>query len=58
MRRRRILDVTARGGGYEVFEYYRDSHFDAGLREGALHEYEVRARVAPGQGSHGRRVHA
>jgi Protein of unknown function (DUF2889) len=47
MRRRRILDVTARGGGYEVFEYYRDSHFDAGLREGALHEYEVHARVAP-----------
>ena len=47
MRRRRILDVTARGGGYEVYEYYRDSHFDAGLREGALHEYEVHARVAP-----------
>ena len=51
MRRRRILDVTARGGGYEVFEYYRDSHFDAGLREGALHEYEVHARVAPDEGS-------
>jgi hypothetical protein len=50
MRRRRILDVTARGGGYEVFEYYRDSHFDAGLREGALHEYEVHARVAPYEG--------
>jgi hypothetical protein len=49
MRRRRILDVTARDGGYEVFEYYRDSHFDAGLREGALHEYEVHARVAPGE---------
>jgi hypothetical protein len=47
MRRRRILDVTARGRGYAVFEYYRDSHFDAGLREGALHEYEVHARVAP-----------
>jgi hypothetical protein len=47
MRRRRILDVTARDGGYEVFEYYRDSHFDAGLREGALHEYEVHARVVP-----------
>jgi hypothetical protein len=47
MRRRRILDVTARGSGYEVFEYYRDSHFDAWLREGALHEYEVHARVAP-----------
>jgi hypothetical protein len=47
MRRRRILDVTARGSGYEVFEYYRDSHFDPGLREGALHEYEVHARVAP-----------
>jgi hypothetical protein len=51
MRRRRILDVTARGGGYEVFQYYRDSHFDAGLREGALHEYEVHARVAPDEGS-------
>src|ERR1700678_1921791 len=49
MRRRRILDVTARGSGYEVFEYYRDSHFDAGLREGALHEYEVHARVAPAE---------
>jgi hypothetical protein len=47
MRRRRILDVTARGGGYEIFQYYRDSHVDAGLREGALHEYEVHARVAP-----------
>jgi hypothetical protein len=47
MRRRRILDVTTRGSGYEVFEYFRDSHFDAGLREGALHEYEVHARVAP-----------
>jgi hypothetical protein len=50
MRRRRILDVTRRDGGYEVFEYYRDSHFDAGLREGALHEYEVHARVAPCEG--------
>ena len=46
MRRRRILDVTARGSGYEVFEYFRDSHFDPELREGALHEYEVRARVS------------
>jgi hypothetical protein len=50
MRRRRILDVSAVGSGYEVFEYYRDSHFDSGLREGALHEYEVRARVARGDG--------
>jgi Protein of unknown function (DUF2889) len=50
MRRRRVLDVSAAGRGYEVFEYYRDSHFDSGLREGALHEYEVRARVAPGEG--------
>jgi hypothetical protein len=47
MRRRRILDVTARGGGYEIFQYYRDSHIDAGLREGALHEYELHARVDP-----------
>jgi hypothetical protein len=46
MRRRRVLDVTDRGGGYEVFEYFRDSHFDAESREGALHEYEVHARVA------------
>jgi Protein of unknown function (DUF2889) len=50
MRRRRILDVTAQGDGYEVFEYFRDSHFDAGLREGALHEYVVRARVAADDG--------
>ncbi|MCW2930489.1 MAG: hypothetical protein JWM19_1451 [Actinomycetia bacterium] len=50
MRRRRILDLTAQGGGYEVFEYFRDSHFDAGLREGALHEYVVRARVAADDG--------
>jgi hypothetical protein len=50
MRRRRILDVSAAGRGYEVFEYYRDSHFDSGLREGALHEYEVRARVARCEG--------
>jgi hypothetical protein len=50
MRRRRILDVTARGGGYEVYEYFRDSHFDAELREGALHEYEVHARAAADEG--------
>jgi len=49
MRRRRILDVTAQGSGYEVFEYFRDSHFDAESREGALHEYEVHARVASGE---------
>jgi hypothetical protein len=53
MRRRRILDLTARGNGYEVFEYFRDSHFDAGLREGALHEYEVHARVGPDLGDPG-----
>jgi hypothetical protein len=45
-----MLDVTASGDGYEVFEYYRDSHFDARLREGALHEYEVHAHVAPHEG--------
>jgi hypothetical protein len=50
MRRRRVLDVSAAGSGYEVFEYFRDSHFDSGLREGALHEYEVRARVAQREG--------
>jgi hypothetical protein len=46
MRRRRILDVTRRPGGYEVYGYFRDSHFNAELREGALHEYEVHARTA------------
>jgi Protein of unknown function (DUF2889) len=50
MRRRRLLDVSSADDGYEVFEYYRDSHFDSGLREGALHEYEVRARVAHCEG--------
>src|SRR3984957_638689 len=50
MRRRRILDVAPRPGGYEVFGYFRDSHFDAGLREGALHEYEVHARAAADEG--------
>jgi len=50
MRRRRVMDVTGRGSGYEVYEYFRDSHFDAGLREGALHEYEVHARVEPDRG--------
>lgn len=46
MRRRRILDVTPADNGYEIFEYFRDSHFDSVLREGALHEYEVHARVS------------
>jgi hypothetical protein len=46
MRRRRVLDVTWRPDGPEVFAYFRDSHIDAGLREGALHEYEVHARAA------------
>jgi hypothetical protein len=50
MRRRRILDVARRPEGYEVFGYFRDSHFDAGLREGALHEYEVHARAAADEG--------
>ena len=50
MRRRRILDVAPRPAGYEVFGYFRDSHFDAELREGALHEYEVHARVAADEG--------
>jgi hypothetical protein len=52
MRRRRVLDVTAQGSGYDVFEYFRDSHLDAELREGALHEYEVHARVAPAVGGY------
>jgi hypothetical protein len=50
MRRRRILDVARRPGGFEVFEYFRDSHIDADLREGALHEYEVHARAAADAG--------
>jgi hypothetical protein len=50
MRRRRVLDVAPRPGGYEVFGYFRDSHFDAELREGALHEYEVHARAAADEG--------
>ena len=50
MRRRRVLDVVRRPDGYEVFGYCRDSHFDAELREGALHEYEVHARVAADEG--------
>ena len=50
MRRRRILDVARRHGGFEVFEYFRDSHLDAGSREGALHEYEVHARAAADAG--------
>src|SRR6202035_4569396 len=50
MRRRRILDVAGRPDGLEVFEYFRDSHLDADLREGALHEYEVHARVAADAG--------
>ena len=50
MRRRRVLDVARRPAGYEVFEYFRDSHLDAELREGALHEYEVHARAAADAG--------
>ena len=50
MRRRRILDVARRPGGFEVFEYFRDSHLDAELREGALHEYEVHARATADAG--------
>jgi hypothetical protein len=46
MRRRRVLDVTLREGRYEIFEYFRDSHVDRELREGALHEYIVRASAA------------
>jgi hypothetical protein len=46
MRRRRILDVAGRAGEYEIFEYFRDSHFDPALREGSLHEYVVRAEVS------------
>jgi hypothetical protein len=48
MRRRRVLDVVARTGGYKIFEYFRDSHFDSTLREGSLHEYVVRADVSEG----------
>jgi Protein of unknown function (DUF2889) len=50
MRRRRILDVSRRAGGYEVFAYFRDSHIDVHGREGALHEYEVHAQAAADEG--------
>jgi hypothetical protein len=50
MRRRRILDVSPRPGGYAVFAYFRDSHFDVHGREGALHEYEVHARTGADEG--------
>jgi hypothetical protein len=50
MRRRRILDVTRGRDGAEIFAYFRDSHIDAQLREGALHEYEVHARAAADAG--------
>ncbi|GAB2982806.1 DUF2889 domain-containing protein [Amycolatopsis acidiphila] len=46
MWRRRILDVTPRAGGYDVFEYFRDSYVDPEGLERSLHEYSVRARVA------------
>jgi hypothetical protein len=46
MRRRRILDVTPVADGYDVFEYFRDSYFDPRSREGSLHEYVVRAKIA------------
>jgi hypothetical protein len=46
MTRQRLLDVTARGSRYEVFEYFRDSYVDPAGAEFSLHEYVVRATVA------------
>ena len=46
MRRRRILDVVPAGPEVEVFQYFRDSHIDAGGGEGSLHEYVMTARLS------------
>ncbi|MCW2903990.1 MAG: hypothetical protein JWO67_6255 [Streptosporangiaceae bacterium] len=46
MRRRRILDVVRHGDALAIFQYFRDSHLDPALREGALHEYVVRATAS------------
>jgi hypothetical protein len=46
MTRQRLLDVTATGSRYEVFEYFRDSYVDPAGAEFSLHEYVVRATVA------------
>ena len=48
MRRRRILDVVPAGPEVEVFQYFRDSHIDAGGGEGSLHEYVMTARLSAG----------
>jgi hypothetical protein len=48
MRRRRILDVVPAGPDVEVFQYFRDSHIDAGGGEGSLHEYVMTARLSAG----------
>lgn len=46
MRRRRILEVSRSGrqqGGFEIFEYFRDSYTKANGVESSLHEYLVYA---------------
>jgi hypothetical protein len=45
MRRRRILEITRAGDGFEIFEYFRDSYLDDDGNESSLHEYIVRAQA-------------
>ena len=45
MRRRRVLDLVPDGRDLEVYQYFRDSHVDAGGIEGSLHEYVMTARL-------------
>ena len=45
MRRLRVLDVVRVGPDLEVYQYFRDSHIDAGGAEGSLHEYVMTARL-------------
>lgn len=47
MRRARRLDVAPGAGGYAVDAFFRDSHVDAGGVETVVHEYSLRAEVAP-----------
>jgi Protein of unknown function (DUF2889) len=46
MRRRRVLDLVRAGRDLEVYQYFRDSHVDAGGTEGSLHEYVMTARLS------------
>ncbi len=49
MRRRRILEVEPGADGLRVRQYFRDSHVDEQLVEGALHEYLMTADVGHDQ---------